>query len=205
MRCGACAWTNRAVRLGGSADRSASGPRPRPAGDRVHAHATEWRSGARCRPAPGRGIGTSRAFAAVPADERRRSSAEDPPRTAALDRAAAGQRTGRATRHATRCPGRSCLWKRGNSLPCRRLSARPPSARRAIIAVTADRPCRHALAQRANPAATSCNALMRRTSCSRGSPSRRGGEGVSEPGRSRLSTIPGEASAASWYHAALST
>ena len=73
MRGGACSLTNRAVRLGGSAGRSASGPRPRPAGDRVHAHASEWCSGARCRPAPGRGIGASHASAAAPADERRRS------------------------------------------------------------------------------------------------------------------------------------
>jgi hypothetical protein len=161
-------------------------------------------SGARCRPAPGRGMGTSHAFAAVPADERWRSSADGHP-TAALDRALVGQPTGRASRHATRCPGRSCLWKRGNALPCLRLSARPTAARRAIIAVTADRPCRHALAHRANPAATSCNAPMRRTSCSRDSPSRRGGESASEPDPSRRLTIPGEASAASWYHAALSS
>ena len=108
-------------------------------------------------------------------------------------------------RHATRCPGRSCLWKRGNSLPCRRSSARPAAARRPIIGVTVDRPSRHARAQRANPSATSCSVPTRRTSCSRESPSPRGREGASGRWCRRRSTISGDASAATWYHAALST
>jgi hypothetical protein len=104
--------------------------------------------------------------------------------------------------HATRPVGRSCLWKRGNRPP----SLRSPSvSRRATIGVTVDRPSRHARAQRANAAATSCSVPMRRSSCSRASPSTRDWEWASDPPSCRRWMTRGEASAASWYQAPLST
>ena len=72
------------------------------------------------------------------------------------------------------------------------------------MGVTVDRPSRQVRAQAANAAATSCSVPMRCTSCSRVSPWTSVHE---EPrdSRPRRLAIPVEASAASWYQAALST
>jgi hypothetical protein len=72
------------------------------------------------------------------------------------------------------------------------------------MGVSVDRPSRQVRAQLANAAAMSCSVPMRCTSCSRVSPWTSAHE---EPrdSRPRRLAIPVEASAASWYQAALST
>ena len=106
--------------------------------------------------------------------------------------------------HATRWGGRSRLSNHLSWLSCPRAPLGPAAARRASRGRTAVRPSRHWRAQRANAAATSCSAPIRRASCSRDSSSTCGGRSAREPRPLRRARIPGEASAASWYQAPLS-
>jgi hypothetical protein len=103
--------------------------------------------------------------------------------------------------HATRCRGPWRLSTHASSSLRRGWSAWLIAAHLARMGVTLARPSRDTRAQRPNPAATSCSVEMRRTSCSRESAAAGAWE---ERARCR-STIPDEASAASWYQAALST
>jgi hypothetical protein len=117
----------------------------------------------------------------------RGAPAQSPAAEQQAPRAAAETRTFEAA-HAARCP--------------RALG--PAAARRATRGPTAVRLSRHTRAQRANAAPTSCNAPISRTSCSRDSPSTFGHRPARAPRPTRRETIPGEASAASWYQAPLS-
>src|SRR5829696_1109466 len=106
--------------------------------------------------------------------------------------------------HAMRWGGGSRLSNHISWLSCPRPPPDPASTRRSIRGAMTPRRSRHTRAHRANATATSCSAPMRRTSCSRVSPSTFCHRWSRELLLARREAIPGEASAASWYQAPLS-
>jgi len=177
-RCTPCSAPSRAVRRGGSARHCPSGRHRAPENRPVPAHAPRFASEATCRQALSCAIAAPNAGSAATSGSGSVAfSLTDRPATA----------------------GYAAFWDGRSGV-----SSHETSHARAMTGVTLDRPSRHVRAQRANAAPASCRVPVRRTSSSQESPSTRGHTDPDARPR-RRSTIPGDASAASWYQAALST